>query len=193
MRSKLVLALAASAVMALAACGSDDSSSGSDATTAPAATTTAPAAATTAASSATTAASSATTAASPATTAGSSATTAASGAVSVKVADTALGKILVNGQGRTLYMFKSDTGGVPTCSGSCAEIWPAALVEGTPVAEGVDTEVTTVPALAGGQQLKVDEYPLYLFTGDVGPGDTNGQGISNVWFVVGADGEPIES
>jgi predicted lipoprotein with Yx(FWY)xxD motif len=192
MRSQLVLALAASAVMALAACGSDDDSSGSD-TTAPAATTTAPAAATTAASPATTAASSATTAASPATTAASSATTAASGAVSVKVADTPLGQILVNGQGRTLYMFKSDTGGVPTCSGSCAEIWPAALVEGTPVAEGVDAEVTTVPALAGGQQLKVADYPLYLFTGDVGPGDTNGQGISSVWFVVGADGEPIES
>ena len=187
MRSKLLLAVAFSTV-ALAACGSSKGSSSSTTAAAPA--TTAAATATTAGSTATTAGSTATTSASS----GSATTAAASGAATVKVADSKLGKILVTADGRTIYAFTKDTAGTPTCTGACAENWPAVLVTGTPSGDGIDASlVSTVPsASGGGQQLKIEDYPVYTFVGDAAPGDVNGQGVSGVWFVVGTNGEPIK-
>lgn len=115
-------------------------------------------------------------------------------AQSVKLADSPLGKILVDGEGKTLYGFTKDTDGTSTCKGDCATTWPAELVEGNPViGDGLDPSVFTLAdGPNGGKQLKAGKWPLYNFSGDSGPGDVNGQGSGGVWFVVGADGKLIK-
>ena len=43
----------------------------------------------------------------------------------------------------------------------------------------------------GDDQVTVDGWPLYFFSGDAAPGDTNGQGVGGIWYVVGPDGAAI--
>ena len=100
--------------------------------------------------------------------------------------------MLVDAGGLTLYVFMSDTAGVPTCVDACAEAWPPALVDGEPSAEGVDASlVSTVEHPAGGTQLAVAGHPLYTFAGDAAPGDVNGHGSGDLWFAVTPAGTPI--
>jgi predicted lipoprotein with Yx(FWY)xxD motif len=118
----------------------------------------------------------------------------ASAATSVQLADSPLGQILVDAEGNTLYGFTNDVDGVSTCTDDCAATWPAHLIEGEPVlGEGLDPAVfSVVEGADGGQQLKAGKWPLYRFSGDSAPGDVNGQGVGEVWFVVGADGSLIK-
>ena len=115
--------------------------------------------------------------------------------VTVMVADSELGEILVDGEGRTLYMFVPDEeSGEPTCYDQCAEAWPPLVAEGEiTVGEGLDgSDFSTVPRTDdAGDQVKVGDWPLYYFANDAAPGDTNGQGVNEVWYVLGPDGEPI--
>ena len=130
-----------------------------------------------------------TTAATPA----STPTTTAAPHTSVTLADSTLGKILVDSDGRTLYAFTNDTDGTSTCTGACAKAWPAATITGDPVAgPGTTAALSVVDAPGGGKMLKAGKWPLYRFSGDAAAGDTNGQGSGGVWFVVGADGKLIK-
>jgi predicted lipoprotein with Yx(FWY)xxD motif len=200
MRTRPLFALAAAGALALAACGSDNSSSTSNATASGAAATTSASAATSAAATAASATSApATTAgnsygggyAAPPTTAASAA--AATGAANITLADSSLGKIVVDADGKTLYAFMKDTGGTSTCSGACANSWPPAAATGTPTAgTGITGTLTTIARDDGTKQLKLGSWPLYHFAGDSAKGETNGQGSNNVWYVVGADGTPIK-
>ena len=111
----------------------------------------------------------------------------------VVLADSALGKILTDPSGKTLYMFMKDEGGTPSCYKDCATNWPAYTVTGSASAgDGVTAAVATVARTDGGNQVKAGEYPLYFFAADKAAGDTNGQGVGGIWYVVGADGEPIK-
>jgi predicted lipoprotein with Yx(FWY)xxD motif len=111
----------------------------------------------------------------------------------VMAADTTLGNILTDGQGMTLYIFLPDNAGDPTCYEGCAASWPPLLSDGAPsVATGLAAAVfTTVARTDGGSQVAVNGWPLYTFAGDSAPGDVKGQGLNDVWFVVGKDGTPI--
>jgi predicted lipoprotein with Yx(FWY)xxD motif len=101
--------------------------------------------------------------------------------------------VLVNAEGLTLYAFTPDSEGVPTCTGDCAGAWPPALVEGEPNYGNLDPSVfSLVEHPDGGMQLKAGDWPLYTFAGDAAPGDTNGQGSNDVWFVVAPDGTLIQ-
>lgn len=114
--------------------------------------------------------------------------TAGDGAVTT--ADTDLGTILVTGDGATVYGFTQDEqGGASACNEGCLATWPPVLVEGPEVPEGLDADVFGVLERAdgGGFQLTADGWPLYTYTPD-GPGDTSGQGVGDVWFVVAPDG-----
>jgi predicted lipoprotein with Yx(FWY)xxD motif len=135
-----------------------------------------------------------TTAAAPATTVAPAAAAAAVKAT-VATAPSKLGTILVDAQGRTLYAFTKDADGTSTCDGNCAKAWPPVTVQGTPAAgAGIDGKLlTTVPRADGTAQLKIGKWPLYTFSGDGAPGDTNGQGSAGSWFVVGADGKLVKS
>ncbi len=102
-----------------------------------------------------------------------------------------LGSILVDPDGLTLYLFTPDDAGESTCYDSCAALWPPVAAE-TPIAGGLDPSVFgSAPRADGADQLTVRGWPLYRFASDVSPGDTTGQGVEGVWFVVGSDGEMI--
>jgi predicted lipoprotein with Yx(FWY)xxD motif len=123
------------------------------------------------------------------------ASAAAGGAVTVMVADSDLGQILVDGEGRTLYMFKPDSDGTSTCYDECESNWPPLTVTGDiTVGEGLDAATfTTTERTDGSTQVKAGAWPLYYFANDAAPGDVNGQGVGDVWYVVSPAGEPIES
>jgi predicted lipoprotein with Yx(FWY)xxD motif len=117
---------------------------------------------------------------------------AANGAT-VAVARSKLGDILVDADGRTLYAFTKDKGDQSVCSGECASNWPP--LTGTATAgTGVQAELLSTAMQANGDsQVTYDGRPLYYFAGDAKPGDTNGQGVGNVWFAVTADGELVKA
>jgi predicted lipoprotein with Yx(FWY)xxD motif len=122
----------------------------------------------------------------------------AAAAVELTVADSALGKIIADGDGKTLYMFTPDEGGTPTCYEDCATAWPpltAADAASVAAGTGLDaSKISVVDRTDGTKQVKFGEYPLYYFANDAAPGDTNGQGVGEgKWWVVGTDGEPIKS
>jgi predicted lipoprotein with Yx(FWY)xxD motif len=114
----------------------------------------------------------------------------------VQVRRTGLGQILVDSRGRTLYLFKKDTRGHSSCSGSCAANWPPLLVTGKPRAgTGVKaSKLTTTRRSDGATQVVYNRHPLYRFIADAKPGDTNGEGLSAFgarWFVVSPTGTPV--
>lgn len=149
--------------LALGACAADD-----------AATTTTAAAATT------TAAAETTTTEAPAASEGS-----------VVLASTDLGDILQDGAGRTLYLLNPDAQGDSTCYDDCAAAWPAFVEEGS-AGEGVDASLLgTTTRTDGAVQVTYNGWPLYYFSGDVAPGDTNGQALNDVWWVVDATGTAV--
>ena len=119
----------------------------------------------------------------------------ATGAATVMVATNAThGQILVDGEGRTLYLFTPDEAGTSTCYDDCATAWPPLLVTGEiTVGPGLDdSDFSTATRTDGGDQVKIGNWPLYYFATDVAPGDTNGQGLFDRWYVVSPSGEAIK-
>jgi predicted lipoprotein with Yx(FWY)xxD motif len=99
--------------------------------------------------------------------------------VTARPATTALGSVLVDGNGRTLYGSVADTNGMPACTDACATQWPPVLVTGTSLPHGLDPKVFKVVARPdGSEQLEAGMSPLYRFAGDAKAGDTNGQGVA---------------
>ncbi len=105
-----------------------------------------------------------------------------------------LGSILTDANGMTLYVFLNDTSAASTCSGACIGIWPALLTNGNPVAgSGVDgTKLGTTARADGSMQVTYNGHPLYYYSKDAAAGDTNGQGIKSVWYVVSPAGDAIK-
>jgi len=117
----------------------------------------------------------------------------AEGGTEVAVADTDLGSVLVDAEGKTLYVFDNDQGSTSSCEGGCATTWPPLATEGEPTAgDGVDAELLgTTERSDGTTQVTYDGHPLYTYNADTAAGDTNGQGVGGIWWVMGADGQKI--
>jgi predicted lipoprotein with Yx(FWY)xxD motif len=121
----------------------------------------------------------------------------ASGQVaSVGISKTGIGQILVDSQGRTLYLFKADQGTKSACTGACAGAWPPLLVNGKPtLGNGIDASlVGTATRPEGTTQLTYSGHPLYLFAKDQKAGETNGQGLSAfgaAWFALNPAGNQV--
>jgi predicted lipoprotein with Yx(FWY)xxD motif len=113
--------------------------------------------------------------------------------VAVEASD--LGEIVVDAEGKTLYVFLADEGTESTCYDDCEEAWPPLTVDGDPVAgEGVDAALLgTTEREDGSTQVTIDGHPLYYFASDETADDINGQGVGEVWFVVSPDGESIQA
>jgi len=114
----------------------------------------------------------------------------------VSLANTGLGKILVDSQGRTLYLFKKDAGTKSACFGACADSWPPLRADGKPtVASGATASmVGTTMRSDGKPQVTYNDHPLYLYAGDQKPGDTNGHGITAfgaAWYALSAQGNRL--
>ena len=116
----------------------------------------------------------------------------AAGEATVMTAESDLGTILVDGDGKTLYMFMPDNQGPSTCTGGCLDAWPA-LVGPAVAGEGADGSLFGTAARPddGAEQVTYNGWPLYYFAQDAAPGDINGQGASDVWFVVDPTGTPV--
>ncbi|TCC07161.1 hypothetical protein [Kribbella soli] len=114
----------------------------------------------------------------------------------VSAQTTALGTILVDGQGRTIYQFANDRNNLSNCAAACVIDWPYvpapdSLPKSSP---GVTGKVGSTTRADGHRQLTVAGHPLYVFVGDSTPGQTNGQGINldgGIWTVVSPAGAPL--
>lgn len=117
---------------------------------------------------------------------------AAAGA-SVGIASTSLGDVLVDAEGRTLYLLTGDKQGESTCYNDCATNWPP-LEAPVDAGDGADASLLgETERKDGTMQVTYNSWPVYYFAGDNNPGDTNGQGVGDVWFVLDAAGQPIKN
>lgn len=118
------------------------------------------------------------------------------GTQTITVGHSSLGSLLVDGQGRTLYLFEADKNGSSACSGSCAQAWPPATSSGTPHAGNgaASSELGTITRQGGQKQVSYHGVPLYYFAGDHKSGDTTGQGLDQFgakWYVLSPSGNAI--
>ncbi len=106
-----------------------------------------------------------------------------------------LGPVITNAAGMTLYRFNRDEpgAGASACVDGCADVWtPLTVAEGAEVgSEGVTGEVGTIVRDDGRRQVTVDGWPLYQYTGDAVPCDTNGIGADGEWFAVAPNGDKV--
>jgi predicted lipoprotein with Yx(FWY)xxD motif len=119
---------------------------------------------------------------------------AASGGAQVKVGKTALGSVIVNAKGRTLYMFVADKHGKSVCYGSCATYWPPLLTTSSKVVgAGVKASLLGTTKRTGGKlQVTYNGHPLYTFAEDKKPGEANGndfKAFGAQWYALMPNGE----
>lgn len=125
------------------------------------------------------------------------ATSTSSSTAQINVRQTALGKVIVDAHGRTLYLYAPDKNGKSSCYGKCATFWPPLLKTNARLAgSGVKASlVATTRRKNGALQLVYDGHPLYRFAEDTKAGQTNGQGLDaagGLWWVLAPSGRPIE-
>lgn len=166
----LMAALSAASTVALAGCGGSSGSTTSSST---------PAAAPTSASSS-----------SASSTSGST-----SEVETLKTATVAGHTIVVDGEGKAVYVYTRDNPGATTstCTGGCASLWPAVTSAGAPTLQGVTGKIGSITGVNGKQQITVNGMPIYYYAKDTAPGQVTGQGVANVWYVIGADGNMIQA
>ncbi len=96
-----------------------------------------------------------------------------------------VGAYLVDTKGLALYWFKKDTAGRSSCAGPCVEKWPLYHRDAVKAPEGVKAEdFGTITRDDGKKQTTFRGFPLYYWAGDKAAGDTLGQGVNSVWYVV---------
>ncbi|WP_457315989.1 COG4315 family predicted lipoprotein [Sinomonas sp. RB5] len=167
-RAALFLAAASAAsALALAGCGGGSGSTGSSS---------APAAA-------------------PATSSSAPGSSASAEVETLKTATVAGHTVVVDGEGKAVYVYTRDNPGATAsaCTGGCASLWPAVTSVGAPTLQGVTGKIGSITGVNGKQQITVNGMPIYYYAKDTAPGQFNGQGVANVWYVIGADGTMIQT
>ena len=103
-----------------------------------------------------------------------------------------LGRYITDAQGRTLYLFTRDNGTTSACEGNCLTVWPPLVqAAGTPaLAPGLGGTVGVAVQSDGRRQVTYNGKLLYYYRSDNAPGDTTGQNVGGVWFVVEAVAGP---
>jgi predicted lipoprotein with Yx(FWY)xxD motif len=112
--------------------------------------------------------------------------------LTLAMADSSLGSILVDGKGMTLYLFTKDTPNASNCTGQCLVAWPPLL--GKPTAgKGVDaTKLDSFSRADGSTQASYNGWPLYYWQQDAKPGDVTGQDVNSVWYVLDRNGAAVK-
>ena len=161
-------ALAVAGALALAACGGSSTSSSSGAAAAPGY--------------------------------GGGAAGASNGSTAASVVSTktsSLGTFLVDGQGRTLYLWDADHGPRSTCTAACAQAWPPLTTTGTPKASGAvkSSLLGTATRPDGSREVTYAGHPLYTYAGDTRPGQVTGEGSNSFgapWWTVTTAGRALQ-
>ncbi|MHA7198424.1 COG4315 family predicted lipoprotein [Arthrobacter alkaliphilus] len=138
---------------------------------------------------------------SPGPAASSSASSSASGTTSssasaaeLKTASSSVGDRVVAANGKTVYVFTKDVkgSGKSACTGGCAASWPAVTTtSATPAVDGVGGTIGTIPTADGKMQITINGMPIYFYSKDEDSGDTYGQGVGGVWFMVSPSGSML--
>jgi predicted lipoprotein with Yx(FWY)xxD motif len=120
----------------------------------------------------------------------------ASGAL-VTLRKTALGSVLVDARGRTLYLFEKDHNGLSMCATACIAYWPPLVSHGAPRAgTGVKQSLLTLGRTHNGiRQVLYAGHPLYTFVGDKHAGQATGEGLNNFgaeWYAIAATGQKVD-
>jgi len=127
--------------------------------------------------------------------AGGGGASSASSAATVAVHSGPMGSFLTDSSGKSLYMFASDTATKSSCNSVCVRYWPPLTTTGTPEAmSGANGKLATLTGTNGVKQVSYAGHPLYYYSGDSAPGQTNGQGSSNFgakWWLLAPSGKPI--
>lgn len=119
------------------------------------------------------------------------------GHAAVATARSRLGRIIVDGRGRTLYLFEKDKRGRSACYGACAGFWPPLLTRGKPSAvRGAKASLLGMTRRRDGrEQVTYAGHLLYRFLEDTRPGQTKGEGLQEFgggWDVLSPAGKKIE-
>jgi predicted lipoprotein with Yx(FWY)xxD motif len=176
-----IAALCVASMITLIACGSDDAGDTTTSSTEPTSTTS------------TTTTLATTTTSAPTTTAEATTTTTdPSAGDTIEISSEGdFGTHLVDGSGRSLYLFLTDAQSASTCVGGCAATWPPFTISAT-AGSGVNPDLLgTVAREDGAEQVTYNGWPLYHYGADLEPGDVLGQGLGSVWFLVDAEGNPV--
>lgn len=109
-----------------------------------------------------------------------------------------IGSYLVDAEGRSLYIFTSDTTQGSTCYDACAQAWPPYTTQGRPEAgERVSADMLdTITREGGTTQVTYNGWQLYYFVKDTRPGDIRGQDIEGFgaeWYLISPEGTKIEA
>ena len=122
---------------------------------------------------------------------------AATSTSTISLRTTAVGKVLVAANGRTLYLFTADKGKKSTCYGQCAGYWPPLFAATPTVGAGLKASMLgTTKRRDGKLQVTYAGHPLYYFVQDKKAGDVKGQGFVHFggsWWVVSAAGMSIKA
>ena len=99
------------------------------------------------------------------------------------------GTVLTNAKGLTLYYFTSDSATQSALSRNCLQVWPPLLFSGSggPTSSTSLSGKLSVQTDVNGNQIEYNGHPLYTFSGDSAPRQTNGEGLYGVWFVATPD------
>ena len=112
--------------------------------------------------------------------------------LTLAMADSSLGSILVDGKGMTLYLFTKDTPNTSNCTGQCLVAWPPLLGEPTAGTGVDDSKLGSFTRADGRTQASYNGWPLYYWQADGKPGDVTGQNVNSVWFVLDRDGKAVK-
>lgn len=118
--------------------------------------------------------------------------------ITLELATAEVGEYVAGEGGMSLYILLPDAAapGKSMCNGDCAANWPALVVDDiadVAAGTGVTGELGTITRDDGATQVTLGGNPLYYFVGDAAAGDTNGQGIQDVWYLAGPDGAGIDA
>ena len=111
----------------------------------------------------------------------------------LNLAQSDLGQILTDADGYTVYLFTNDEQGAGTsaCEGDCIAAWPV-VGEITSPSGALDADlVGSIERSDGTIQATYNGWPLYRFANDEVIGDTNGQGVNDIWWVIDAEGNAV--
>ena len=117
-----------------------------------------------------------------------------SSAVTLKAVSSPLGTILVDQDGKTLYLFEADSQNKSNCSGGCLNLWPPVMANGKATA-GSGVTAGMIGTATGSSQVTYAGHPLYWFSGDTKAGDTNGEGLDDFggeWYAISPAGKAVE-
>ena len=128
-------------------------------------------------------------------TAGASTGSTAASVVSTKTSS--LGTFLVDGQGRTLYLWDADHGPRSTCTAACAQAWPPLTTTAAPKASGAvkSSLLGTATRADGSREVTYAGHPLYTYAGDTRPGQVTGEGSNSFgapWWTVTTAGRALQ-